>query len=441
MIAALALSLLLAASASPVREAERLAEAALASAERNPPAALADARRALALTAEFEPTAFVQAGRKGEVLEDAFLAARAAYRLHRARLYDAVGEALARSGQAVPAARYLRRAVALDPVPARAFRLARALLAVGRHAEALAVLQDQVRVGEISAEARALFEQATDAARLPSAQFEIDRARLRTLNAGPPEPRDGPVALPAGARLSTGVPLTIEGAPLVLYRAEPSCRSCSQDLQDLRRVLPAGTRIAIVPGAPADDYALRQVLQLYRIDWPLAVGRGIAEGLALEPRVALVVARGGWAAATVRSPFAALPAVLTILSQRDLAETVPRERWSQRPPDRSQAAPLPPLRAGGFAPGDETPAPARFEEAVAAYDAHRPADALRLVDALAAEADAWLLPPEHRLDRALCLAALGRRDEARRILLRIGDSRFQEAVDAALDRVGSAGAK
>jgi hypothetical protein len=41
------------------------------------------------------------------------------------------------------------------------------------------------------------------------------------------------------------------------------------------------------------------------------------------------------------------------------------------------------------------------------------------------------------MDRALALAGLGRREEARRMLLRIGDSRFQEAVDRALEKVGS----
>ena len=38
------------------------------------------------------------------------------------------------------------------------------------------------------------------------------------------------------------------------------------------------------------------------------------------------------------------------------------------------------------------------------------------------------------LGRALAMAGLGRREEARRMLLRIGDSRFQEAVDRALAR-------
>jgi hypothetical protein len=34
---------------------------------------------------------------------------------------------------------------------------------------------------------------------------------------------------------------------------------------------------------------------------------------------------------------------------------------------------------------------------------------------------------------------MGRNEEARRLLLRTGDSRFQDAVDRALERVGSKG--
>ena len=65
------------------------------------------------------------------------------------------------------------------------------------------------------------------------------------------------------------------------------------------------------------------------------------------------------------------------------------------------------------------------------------AEALRLFEGLEARGDGWLLPPEARLDRALCLAALGRRDEARRLLLKTGDSRFQEGLDRALEKVGT----
>ena len=48
--------------------------------------------------------------------------------------------------------------------------------------------------------------------------------------------------------------------------------------------------------------------------------------------------------------------------------------------------------------------------------------------------DGWLLPPEARLNRALCLAGTGNHREARRILLRTGDSRFEDAIDSTLER-------
>jgi hypothetical protein len=74
---------------------------------------------------------------------------------------------------------------------------------------------------------------------------------------------------------------------------------------------------------------------------------------------------------------------------------------------------------------------------VAAYRDGRAAEAQRLLDGLAARGDGWLLPPEARLDRALCLAKAGQRDAARLLLLHVGDSRFQDDVDRALESVGS----
>jgi hypothetical protein len=91
-----ALVLFLAATPSPVDEAERLAAEATRVAASRPVDAIALSRRALAVTAEFDPIAFVRAGRKGEVVEDTFQAARAAYRQHRAGLYEAAGVALER---------------------------------------------------------------------------------------------------------------------------------------------------------------------------------------------------------------------------------------------------------------------------------------------------------------------------------------------------------
>jgi hypothetical protein len=81
--------------------------------------------------------------------------------------------------------------------------------------------------------------------------------------------------------------------------------------------------------------------------------------------------------------------------------------------------------------------PAEFTRAVESYRANRFAEALTALQQLAARGDGWLLPPEERFDRAIVLARMGRGEEARRMLLRIGDSRFQEAVDRALERVGS----
>jgi len=91
----------------------------------------------------------------------------------------------------------------------------------------------------------------------------------------------------------------------------------------------------------------------------------------------------------------------------------------------------------GLAPGEDSPFPEAFRDAVRAYREGRPAEALRLFEALEEAGDGWLLPPEARLNRALCLSALGRTRAARRLLLRTGDSRFQGAIDDALETVGT----
>ena len=73
--ALLALSLLATApGAAAAGDARARAEALAAQAAGLPGEAGVDAaRRALALTADFDPTAFVSAGRKGEVVDDAFV--------------------------------------------------------------------------------------------------------------------------------------------------------------------------------------------------------------------------------------------------------------------------------------------------------------------------------------------------------------------------------
>jgi tetratricopeptide (TPR) repeat protein len=430
-----ALVLFLAATPSPVDEAERLAAEATRAAATRPVDAIALSRRALAVTAEFDPIAFVRAGRKGEVVEDTFQAARAAYRQHRAGLYEAAGVSLEAGGRHEAGSRYLRRALLLEPTPGRASALARSLLALGRGREALALLQSAA-AGPPNAATVALFEQAADVAGLPSAQAEIDRARLRALAGPTVELREGPLKIPADARLSTGGPLRLEEAPVIFYMASATCKTCSEDLDVLARSVAAGTRVVIVPEGPEKDRAVRQVLQVYRYTWPVALG-AVAPALGVEPGTLLVAARAGWVPVVVKPPYAAaLGSVVTMLSKNDVKETVPRKGWNLRPPDR-KITPPPELLTDGLAPGEDEPAPAEFTQAVAAYRARRFAEALRGFETVAARDDGWLLPPEARLDRALALAGLGRREEARRMLLRIGDSRFQEAVDRTLERVGS----
>jgi tetratricopeptide (TPR) repeat protein len=425
------------AQTSVVQRAETMAAGALGKAASDPKAALADARRALALTADFEPTAFVRAGRKGEVVEDSYLAARDAYRQHRAGLYEAVGEALAAQGETLAASRYLRRAVTLESTPARVTRLARALVATGRGAEALSLLVAQAATGALTPEALALVEQSVDAAGLPGAQAEIDRARARALPGGVVEYRDGPFKPPAGARLSTGAPFRVDQGVVILYLAEVSCRRCSEDLEELQRMVPEGTLVAIVPEDGDRDQALRRVLGLYKHAWPVVLGRGIAEAMRMTPGSALIVARNGWVGLSVKPPFQqALAKALALVARADIQEARPRPAWSRRPIERRELAALPGLLPEGLAPGEDETAPAEFTNAVAAYRAGRFAEALRLFEEIDARGDGWLLPPEARINRALTLGKLGRREEARRLLLRTGDSRLLDAADRALEQVG-----
>jgi hypothetical protein len=420
-------------------EAERLAREA--SAAPTEPGSLAKARRAVALTAEFVPTDYVAAGRKGEVVEDEFKAARDAYGAHRAAVYEALGSVLAQGGQPLPASRYLRRAFLLDPTPVRGFALARSLVALGRGGEALAVTQRAISgLASLTPEATDVIVAAADVAGLPSAQAEIDRGRLQAVLGGKVTLREGPLELPVGTKLSTSPVFRLEEAELTLiYAAEASCRSCSADLEEIARSVPRTARVLALPPGDDQDKALRQVLDLYRRPWPLLLGPGLAQRLALEPRSLLLVARAGWTQAVLRAPFGdALGEALKALQRRDVQERVPRERWNRRPVDRRPAPGPPGLLEDGIAPGEDAPPPPEFEAAVAALRAGRAAEAQKLFDALEAKGDGWLLPPEARINRALCLARAGQRDAARRILLRTGDSRFEDQVDRLLETVAGA---
>jgi tetratricopeptide (TPR) repeat protein len=423
---------------SATAAAEHAAAVAVELSARDPRAALEQARRALEATADFEPTAFVTAGRKGEVVEDAFQAARRGYARHRAILYEALGGVLARQGQWLAASRYLRRAFLLDATPERGLALARALTDLGRGREALdTALRATIGVSALPLAAAEVIARAADVAGLPSAQAEIDRARLKAALGDALTLREGQLELPAGTRVSNAPVFRLADAPLtVIYAAEATCRSCSGDLDALGRQVPRDVRVVALPQGDDQDAALRQVIGIYRRPWPVLLGHRLAEQLAVKPRSILLVARGGWTLAALAPPFGAeLGSAIAALQHTDVQEQPPRAQWNHRPPDRSPLPEQPALLAEGIAPGEEQPFPPEFEAAVSAFRAGRAAEALKLFDALEAKGDGWLLPPEARLDRALCLAAGGQRDAARRLLLRTGDSRFEDAVDRLLEKV------
>lgn len=424
-----------AAAATPVQEADRLAAESRQLAASDPDAALAKARAALARTAEFHPTAFITAGRRGEVVEDEYKRARAAYRAHRGPLFAVVGEALARKGEHLPAVRYLARAQLLAPSPDRARPLAQSLLALGRGAEALAALRPVIAAASVAPDTVAVLEQTVDAAGGASVQGEIDRARIESLALPGVEVRTTRLTLPF-ARLSTGAPLMLDARPIVFYLAGGSCRTCSADLEALTRA-GSSARIVMVPLDPENDHALRQILQLYRRPWPLALGTGVGEALGVPEGQLLVVARGGWTSVRIDAPYeAALPKVLALLARRDVMETVPRASYAPRPTPSPSPSPQA-ASTHGLVFGEGAPAPPEFDRAVAAYRAGGHAEALALIESLERRGDGWLLPPEARIDRSLCLAGLGRREQARAMLLRIGDGRDEAAPDRALEDIAT----
>jgi tetratricopeptide (TPR) repeat protein len=431
--------LFVAASLGSVAEAEKQAEAAALLAPTQPKQALLLARRALELSADFEPLAFVKSGRKGEVVEDDYLAARAAYRRHRARLYDAAGRCLAADGRHAEAARFLRRAFELDGLPVHAAPLAHSLTALGRGREALSVLLPP-GVGTLDAATLALLERAADAAELPSVQLEIDRVRLAGLpESQRPELRDGPFRLPERTRLSSGVAadLAQDGLTL-LYNADGACRSCSADLQAIQRSgARDGVRVLLSPPDAEQDRALRQAATIYRYDWPVIVGGGASRALGLPSPSMLVIARRGLLGALLKPAFAGLQPVLELLRQVDLRESVPRPHWNRRPVERRPPPARPGLLEEGLAPAEDEPAPEPVAAALAAFRAGKFKEAHASFEALAKRDDGFLLEPEARLNRALCLLGMGRREEARLLLLKTGDSRFQDDVDRILERAGS----
>jgi hypothetical protein len=223
----------------------------------------------------------------------------------------------------------------------------------------------------------------------------------------------------------------------LLYNSDAGCRTCSADLQAIQRAGGRELRVLLSPPSAEHDQTLRQAATIYRYDWPVVVGGRADRALGLPSPSIFVVARRGLLGAVLKPPFPGLAEVLEALRKADLKERLPRPQWNGRPVDRKPEPPRSGLLDGGLAPAEAEPAPEQFDAAVAAFRAGKFRDAMSLFDELAKRDDGFLLPPEARLNRALCLLGLGRREEARVLLLKTGDSRFQDDVDRALERAGS----
>jgi hypothetical protein len=224
-----------------------------------------------------------------------------------------------------------------------------------------------------------------------------------------------------------------EDGTTVVYVADRACRSCSADIEALAKNVPDAVRVLVAPADADDDYSLRQALTLYRRTWPVILGARPGAYGTVTP-VAWVVARRGWSGAVVKPPFArTLPPVLEVFARRDVDEPLPRAGWNRRAVVRRSLPVQPALLADEVAPGEDDPAPPQFDEAVQALRAKRPQEALALFEALEKRDDGWLLSPEARLDRAVCHARAGNIERARTLLRGIGDSRFQDHVDAVLE--------
>jgi tetratricopeptide (TPR) repeat protein len=431
----------LAAPSSDVPRADALARQAAAIVQSDPGGAWRVAQEALRASELFDPTSFITAGRRGEIADDEYRAARAQYRRHRAGLFLVAGRAQLGRGQALAASRYLRRALdldpGLDPVP-----LARSQLALGRRWEALGTLADGLTAGTAGPDAGVVAAQAADALGLPSVQTELDRRRVLAAGQAGMAWIGGPLKIPAGTRLSTGGRFSFgdDDHLRVLYVADEGCATCSADLEALGRLVPPATQVLLA--AQGNDDVLRQVMALYHITWPVLMGSGVGRALPVKAPAVLVVARSGWSVARAGDPLdRSMPELMAILQRHDITESVPRPTWNGSLPHRpaagggSGAQPLP----GGLVPGEDEPWPAEFVQAVESFGAGRYAQALGLVDQLAERDDGWLLAPEARLDRALCLAGQGHRSEARHLLLSIGDSRYEDHVDQLIETLGAVG--
>ena len=321
------------------REARRQEALAARAARPARPALAAGARRRSPLTAEFVPTEFVTPGRKGEVVEDEFQAARDAYRQHRALLYEARRATRSRArGRPLPASRYQRRAFLLEPTPDRGPG-PRAVAQRARARARGARRPCSARSAGSSASSprrRQVIARAADVAGLPSAQAEIDRGRLTAPLGEAVELREGPLELPPGVRLSTSADVPPRGRAGSRWSTRPRrrCRSCSSRPRGDRRGSCRRTRASLaLPPGDDQDQALRQVLALYRRPWPLLARprpRGAARARS-RARCCSSRAAAGRRRCSRRRSAPSSRGARGARSATTCRRRVPRPRWNRRP--------------------------------------------------------------------------------------------------------------
>lgn len=382
--------------------------------------ALSTAQSAEEASRNFDPAAFTQVGGKGEILGTDIDEAQKAYRVHRASVYSAWGQALRASNRPMEAEAVLLRAWTLEPTETRASDLAEARMSSGQPALALAGL---VRLKDQTRRSLALIERIVDELRLPSAQIEIDLGRLSSPALKPfvrrrPSPNAG-----VKASLSSGAPLRFDTAtPSVFYFAKNGCATCSKDLEWMSRE--KGLSFTLTADMESTETTLRRATGLYRTPWPVLVGGGTRVFGPSEKDSFIVVARGGHLALGV-SDSGALAEVMRIVSRVDVQETRPRP--GSRPTPSAAPATADVVGEPEFSMEELPSREPRLQAARDHFSAGRYAEALTSIRGGTLATDG-LPPSDRRLFEAICMSRLGRTKEARTLLIQIGDLATMDRV-------------
>ncbi len=373
--------------ASLTRRRRTDGERRLAEASTDAEGALSAGLAALAATVDFEPTAFVKAGRKGEVVEDDYLS-RPGTPIAGTGLASTPpwAESTPPRGDHEAAVRYLRRAEFLGP-DSSSGRAARGCLSprsVGPQRRRSCCRDSSPRVGPGQTSWRSSRRSSTRQAGRASRSRSIGPESWPSLG-GARSGGTGHFELPKGTRLSTAPVFRMADAAVnVIYAAEASCQTCSEDVEALRRgdpALPRGS--SSCPRDRTTTTPCGRCSVCSSVSWPVMIGPGLGSTLGVTPRSVLIVGRGGWGAALLPgAPEAgARQGGGTVGKDGCRSKSLPRPGWNRRPVERSSAH----VRYRGCGPRGWRPATTslrqpEFEAAVTAYREKRPAEAMRLFD-------------------------------------------------------------